>query len=114
MKLVFKQCKDKEITRQGPKYVVAPLRSSDIRNEVKRLKISPGEWCFALVHDVETNQIVLAEVYGDGAWCLAGEDIVNRREFDKYKKEEKHTHTFKAYQKACLAEAVYHAIVKKG
>lgn len=111
MKLSFKQYKEKIPNEYN--YTVVPLRSSNMSEEVKRLKLKKGQWCFALVHCVETDQIVVAEVYADGWWSPVDNDLFDRKAFDIRKKEEKHSHTFKSYQKTCFAEAVYHTIVKK-
>lgn len=112
MKLRFDKRPPKEVLSNTPPYVIRPLDSLNMDKEVDRLGLSSGQWCYALVHDATLGQIVLAEVFHDGVWAHAGADIVDKKVFDQYKKEEKHHHSFKAYQKACLAESVYHTIVR--
>lgn len=95
-------------------FVVRPLDSLNMSQDVERLGLNSGQWCFALVHDHTSGDIVVAEVHYDGMWCVARDDIINKEAFQALKKEEGHKHTFKAYQKACLAEAVLYSIVKAG
>lgn len=111
MKLFFNKPVPEDLINLPP-FIIRPLDSTNMQKEAKRLDLSPKEWCYALVHDKNRNEIVLAEVFPDGLWCYADKSIIDKKVFDLYRKEEGGKLSFKQFQRNCFAESVYNTIIE--